>query len=95
MKSSIRFFAVLAFLTVGMSLNSFAYSVLCQSLPVSVSTNNVFKPLFTCAIPANAVPTGKALRITSNLHSASAAVDGAVFFNGSLVADLERARMRG
>jgi hypothetical protein len=60
--------------------------VLCQSLPVTVSTNDVIKPLFTCAIPANAVAVGKALRITANLHGPSSEVVGSVYFNGGLVA---------
>ena len=86
MKSSIRFFAVLAFFTVAMSLNSFGYSVLCQSLPVSVSAGSQLVTLFTCAIPANAVAKGKSLRMTANLHgNTSAAFTAWVELDSSLV----------
>lgn len=78
---------MLAFFTVAMSLNSFGSSVLCQSLPVAVSTNNVYRTLFTCAIPANGVGIGKSLRVTVNLHSVTGApgVGSLLEFNGNEV----------
>ncbi len=88
MKSSIRLLAALVFFTVGINLNSFGSSVLCQSLPVSVSANYYLKTLFTCNIPANAVATGKSLRVTVNLHSVNSGTSGVVSyleFNGNEV----------
>jgi hypothetical protein len=34
-------------------------------LPTSVTTSAMYAPLFTCAIPANAVGTGQSIRVTA------------------------------
>jgi hypothetical protein len=71
MKRSIRLVAAVMFFGAVMSLNSFGYSILCQSAPKSFTTSATIQPMFTCAIPANAVPTGKSLRLTAYLHPGS------------------------
>jgi hypothetical protein len=84
----IRLFAALIFFAAAMPLNSFAYEVLCQSAPTSTTVNATLKPIFTCAIPANAVATGKALRVTTNLHqtgTGTGSLSSVITLNGSLV----------
>jgi hypothetical protein len=81
---TIRLLAAVIFLMVAMSLNSFGYEVLCQSLPTSLTVTDVITPIFTCAIPANAAATGKSLRLTSNLHLGSTGeLVGGIYLSGS------------
>ena len=83
MKNVIRLLAAVTFFTVVMSLNSFGYSVLCHSLPTSVAVGATIEPLFTCAIPANAVAVGSSLRLTANLHPTNHSSNSYVVFNGN------------
>jgi len=83
---AMRLSATVILFMVAMSLNSFGYSVLCQSLPVSISVNNVYKNLFTCAIPANAVGKGQSIRVTAFLHPVnSGPLYSNLEFNGNVV----------
>jgi hypothetical protein len=84
MRASRLFVATILFMVAG-SLNGFGYSVLCQSLPASVVANDVLKPLFSCAIPANAVASGKSIRVTANLHATtSGTLTSHITLNGSI-----------
>jgi hypothetical protein len=71
MKIASRVAAIAFLLVLAGSTQSFAYEVLCQSLPVTKTVTDVITPMFTCAIPANAVAEGKSLRVTSTMHSGS------------------------
>ncbi len=85
---AMRLFAAITFFTLAMNLHSFGYSVLCQSLPKSQSVSDVFHPLFTCAIPANAVATGKSIRVTVYLHQVplnNISLDSSLYLNGTAV----------
>ncbi len=82
MKHWIRIVGLLWLFTAAATLNSFGYSALCQSLPVSVSAGSLIVPLFTCNIPANAVAQAKSLRVTANLHFINGTVDSYIYFNG-------------
>lgn len=56
--------------------------MLCQSVPKSFTATAEYTLLFSCAIPANAVPTGKSLRVTTFFHGSSAELNSLLYLNG-------------
>jgi hypothetical protein len=85
MKALRLFAAAIVFMFV-ISLNSFGYSVLCQSVAKSVTTGEAVVTLVSCAIPANAVGVGKSIRVTASFHSVNGSnMDTSVYFNGNEV----------
>jgi hypothetical protein len=88
MKGSVRFFAALIFLACLAAANSFASTLLCQSGPVTFTGNLADQSMYTCAIPANAVPTGKAIRVTVTVSSGGEMTSGLIL-NGTNLTDAE------
>jgi hypothetical protein len=88
MKGSIRFLAALTFLTSLAAANSFASTLLCQKGPVTFTGNQATQSMYTCAIPANAVPTGKAIRVTATVASSGEMISGIVL-NGTNLTNQE------
>lgn len=82
MKHLLRSFAAVIFVLVGLSLNSSASSLLCQTGPVTINGSAQLVTMYTCAIPANAVASGKSLRITASLWSSSL-VNSYIILNGT------------
>jgi hypothetical protein len=88
MKSIIRILAFAAFLTSVSSVRSLASTLLCQTGPVNVAGSGSLVPMYTCAIPANAVPSGKSIRVTVALGSIGAVLSDLVL-NGTETYDAE------
>jgi hypothetical protein len=80
-KSSIRVLAGLTFFAALATATGSASTLLCQTGPVTLTGSDADVTLYTCAIPANAVATGKSIRVTASLDS-SGEVASYVVLNG-------------
>ena len=80
----------LVFFTVAMSLTSSASTVLCQTGPVTVAgKGTTFETIYSCAIAAKAVATGKSIRVTALVFGDGSAIASEVFMNGQAVLGAE------
>lgn len=86
MKLAIRILSGFGFLCTLAASTSSASSLLCQSGPVTLTGNQNTQSMYTCAIPANAVPTGKSIRVTVNLASPSQMLSE-IILNGTTLTD--------
>jgi hypothetical protein len=80
---TIRHFAVAVVFLAVASLNSFGYSILCQSAAKGLSVHSSLVTMFSCAIPAGAVGTGQSIRVTTSFHGNSTNLTSYLFLNGS------------
>lgn len=88
MKRFLHRVVALAFFAVIASMGSSASTLLCQTGPVTLTGSGSEVTLYSCAIPANAVPVSKSIRVTT-LVSSPGAVLSIITLNGHDLADEE------
>jgi hypothetical protein len=89
MKRLVLPFAAAALFALMASSSAFASTLLCQTGPVTLTgNNNNIQSIYTCAIPANSVPTGKSIRLTVTLSSPGQIITGIVL-NGTTLTDIQ------
>jgi hypothetical protein len=89
MKSLMHLLAVVLF-TAAVGLTSSASTLLCQTGPVTLAgKGTTFETIYSCAIPAKAVATGKSIRVTALVFGDGSAIASQVFMNGHSVLGAE------